>query len=490
MESWSATALWALLRENAQYLTAFAYVASSAAVTLHATLWKRDSPAVVAWIGVAWLSPFVGALGYYLFGINRIRRRAARLSVGQAWLPVRALELSAAETEQRARLLKSRRAGGLVRLSDRISNRRLLPGNRIRPLVNGDETYPAMLEAIAAADKSISLASYIFDNDPTGMEFVDSLAAAVARGVEVRVLIDAVGASYSRRSIFKPLRLAKVPTAAFLPTRLPRLPNTANLRNHRKLLVVDGETGFTGGTNIRHNHRLALAPRAPTRCLHFELAGPVIRHLQQTFALDWAFASGEQLEGERWFPGEERKGEVWARGISHGPDEDFEKLGELLLGALSLARASVQIVTPYFLPPPGLMRILGITALRGVRVDILIPEVNNVRLVQWATLGEISRLLEAGCNVYLVPPPFDHSKLLVIDERWSLIGSTNWDQRSLRLNFEFNVECFSAPLARRLAGMVEEKRRGARRLSARQLGSRSLLAKLRDGSARLLAPYL
>jgi cardiolipin synthase A/B len=475
---------------NAEYLLAGLHIAMSVAVTIHATLLKRDSKAVIAWIGVAWLSPIIGSLAYYLFGINRIQRRAVQLAVKKAWSPVSKLELTSEEALQKEFFRNNERADSMIQLSRELSGRYLLPGNDIKPLIDGDEAYPAMLAAIRSASKSVSLVSYIFDNDPSGLAFVEALANAHNRGVEVRILVDGVGSNYSRPSIIKPLRDAGIPTAVFLPTRVPRLPKTANLRNHRKILVIDGEVGFTGGTNIRQGHCLQQSPTNPTRCLHFQIAGPVIKHLQQTFAVDWAFVTKEQLEGERWFPTRERHGEIWARGISHGPDEDFEKISDLLVGALSLARDSVQIVTPYFLPPATLMQVLGVTAMRGVRVDIFIPAENNVRLVQWATMGELWQLLDKGCNVYLVPPPFDHTKLMIVDDLWSLIGSTNWDPRSLRLNFEFNVECYSRELAQQLQALIDEKRKSARKLHISDLTNRSNATKLRDGGARLFGPYL
>lgn len=286
---------------NAEYLLAALYIAMSVSVSVHAILLKRDSRAVIGWIGVAWLSPFVGSMAYYLFGINRIQRRAVQLTVKKAWSPVSKLELTDEEETQKEFLRSNERAGSMIQLSRQLSDRYLMPGNAIKPLLNGDLAYPAMLAAIGRARKSISLVSYIFDNDASGLQFVDALAAAKGRGVEVRVLVDGVGASYSRPSILGPLRKAGIPTATFLPTRVPRLPNTANLRNHRKIMVVDGETGFTGGTNIRHGHCLEASPANPTRCLHFEISGPVIKHLQNTFAVDWAFVTGEPLEGDLWF---------------------------------------------------------------------------------------------------------------------------------------------------------------------------------------------
>lgn len=472
-----------------EYVLLVLYVAMALSVSVHATLWKRNSQAVIGWIGVAWLSPYVGAIAYYLLGINRIRRRAVLLSVRRVWRQVGKIQLSEREAAQREAL--DRDSGkGMIRLSQHLSSDNLLPGNAIVPLSNGDQAFPEMLQAIRSAGKSVSLCSFIFDYDPTGKKFVEALAAAVQRGVEVRVLIDGVGASYTFSSTIRRLRRAAVPVAAFLPTRVPRLPNTANLRNHRKIMVVDGELGFTGGTNIRHDHCLQEQPRKPTRCLHFRLQGPIIRHLQQTFAVDWAFATGESLQGEQWFPSVERHGDIWAQGISAGPDEDFEKLSDLLVGAISMARESVQLATPYFLPPPALMQVLGVAAMRGLEVDIVLPGKCNIPPVYWATMAEIRPLLERGCRVHLSPPPFDHSKLLIVDRAWSLIGSTNWDQRSLRLNFEFNVECYSEDFASQLQAIMADKLAHSQRLTIPDLDRRSLARKLRDGTARLFGPYL
>jgi cardiolipin synthase len=216
----------------------------------------------------------------------------------------------------------------------------------------------------------------------------------------------------------------------------------------------------------------------------------VVAQFQEAFAVDWLFAAGESLDGETWFPQLSRAGTVWARGIANGPDEDFEKLVNTLLGALSVARSSVRVVTPYFLPQAPLIHALNVTALRGVELDIVIPAENNVKLVQWAATAQLWQLVEKGCRVFLTPPPFDHTKLMVVDGIWSLIGSTNWDPRSLRLNFEFDVECYDNVLAARLNQLIDGKLARARRVRLEDLHARRLPVRLRDGLARLLTPYL
>ncbi len=336
----------------------------------------------------------------------------------------------------------------------------------------------------------MALSTYIFDNDVAGRMFLDALERAVFRGVQVRVLVDAVGARYSFPPIVGELHRRDVRVARFGRTLLPWRMPYMNLRNHRKLLVVDGAVGFTGGMNIRDECLLERAPHRPTQDLHFRLEGPAVRQLLGTFVEDWAFTTGERLEGEEWSAPETSPGVVVARGITDGPDHDLGKARFVYLGALACAQRLVRIVTPYFLPDSALITALSVTALRGVRVEILLPEVNNQALVHWAATHQLWQVLERGCRVYYTRPPFDHSKLMLVDEGWALFGSANWDPRSLRLNFEFDVECYDRGLVNCLSGIVDRKLDAARRVRLDDVNGRPLPVRLRDGVARLAAPYL
>lgn len=466
------------------------FVAATMA-TVHILLWKRDSRAAIAWVGLIWLAPLVGVIAYFCFGINRIQRKAISLKVRESWNPDVEPQLTPEDVEKRDELtVRHPNLPGLASVGRSVTGRPILPGNRIEPLINGDEAYPAMLASIDQAEHSVALLSYIFDSDQAGDAFFESLVRARDRGVEVRVLIDGVGSRYSKPNMVRRLRSAGMRVAAFLPTRVPRLFKYANLRNHRKILIVDGKIGFTGGTNIREGHWLSRDPKSPVQCVHFRVEGPVVRQLQEVFAIDWAFASGESLGGDLWFPTIERCGPVWARGIPDGPDEDFEKISDTILGALSAATTDVRIVSPYFLPDAALIRALCVTAMRGVDVRIYVPEKTNILLVNWAMTDQYWQLLEKGCRIFLTPSPFDHTKLLVIDDVWALIGSTNWDARSLRLNFEFNVECYDEALAARLNELIHQKAQKAREITLEEVDSRSFLVRMRDGLARLLSPYL
>jgi len=466
----------------------------------HAILVKRDTRSTIGWVGLIWLSPVFGAIAYAVLGVNRIRSRAGQLRAGQlavvhelrADVPTTAqLEAAIGPAESPLR--------SLATLVESVTGRPLVAGNRIEPLVGGDEAYPRMLAAIDAATRSIGMASYIFDNDPTGKLFAAALGRAAARGVEVRVLVDGIGSRYTWPSIIGVLSRQGVRVDRFLPTTVPLYFPYANLRNHRKILVVDGTVGFTGGLNIRDGCWLAHQPRHPVRDMHFELRGPVVTQLLEVFAEDWAFAADEVLVGDAadaaanaaWGPSLESAGDMLARGVRYGPDDpDIGRIKLVIVGALAAAQKSVRIMTPYFLPDDAVCQALDVAAMSGVTVDIVLPDQNNLALVSWASTALLWQVLGRGCNVWMSPPPFDHTKLMVVDGSWAMFGSGNWDDRSMRLNFEFNVETYDRDLAggldRHIAGVIAK----SRRRTLAEVDARSLPVRLRDGVARLFSPYL
>jgi cardiolipin synthase len=225
------------------------------------------------------------------------------------------------------------------------------------------------------------------------------------------------------------------------------------------------------------------------RDLHFKVEGPAVAQLQEAFRTDWHFTCGQWLD-EKWFPRIYRVGHTAVRGISDGPDHDFEKGRWTILGALGLAQKSIQIVTPYFVPDGILISELGLAALKGVRVDIILPALNDLPIVHWASRATLWQVLERGCHVWFSPAPFDHSKIMTVDRGWALVGSSNWDTRSFRLNFEFNMECYDQTLASELANIVDEKMAGSHEVTLAEMDSRGVPVKIRDGVARLFAPHL
>lgn len=466
-------------------------LAAMGASAIHVVMYKKDIRAALGWIGLIGFAPILGIVLYWTFGINRIQRKAKNLFSGSQPVAIPfEQEVLYPNHLQRDIGLEADQFYQLARLTERVTVNPLMGGNSLDPLVNGDEAYPAMLQSIEQAEHSVTLTTYIFDTDNWGQLFRKALADAVSRGVQVRVLIDDIGARYAFPSIVRGLQRDNVTVSRFMRSIKPWRFRYYNLRNHRKILVVDGKSGFTGGMNIRCGNVLGDNPKHPVQDLHFRVQGPVVTELQRAFAEDWKFTSGEELTGELWFPEVPVQGSAIARGISDGPDEDYDKLRLVILGALSCAKRSIRIASPYFLPDEELALALRVAALKGIEVEIFQPEVNNLRMVKWAAAAHYEELLEDGCTIWYTPPPFDHTKIMLVDDMWVLLGSANWDPRSLQFNFEFNVEVYDGTLAGRVNRILAAKRGLAKRLSMDALQSRSMLFRFRDNLFRLASPYL
>ena len=442
---------------------------------LHALLTKADPRSALNWMAVCILVPYGGALLYWLFGINRVRR-GRQLSPPAAPSQTPAPTVAGVASTLAAQL----------RIGDALTGRPLEPGNVIEPLHNGELAFPRMLAAIGEARDSVWLCTYIFQTDAVGGEFIAALASAVRRGVSVRVLVDGIGEWYDWPHVVPQLRRAGVPTARFLPPRLLPPNLSLNCRNHRKILLTDGQTAFIGGMNLGGREVGGGTGRRMTD-IHFRLRGPVVAQLAQTFAEDWGFASAERLP----LPlAPSALGESACRVIAGGPDQDVDQLLLILLSALASAQRHVQIMTPYFIPPLELVAALEATALRGVTVSLVLPGHSNLRYLDWATLHWIPALVARGVRVHLQPPPFSHAKLLVIDGRYAHIGSVNVDTRSLRLNFEIAVEVYDEQFCGQLAAFIAEHERASAPLSVPETQSVPLLPRVRNALCWLVSPYL
>ena len=459
------------------YVIGAAVIGAAALAAGHAVVYKRDPRSASLWVLVILLLPAAGPVLYMLFGVNRVQRRAARL---------RGTQMRRHPLPNLEQTLPGTQLAPLARLVGAVAERPLVEGNAVEPLVDGREAYPAMLAAIEAAKSSIALSSYIFHGDGIGERFIHALTEAQRRGVAVRVLIDDVSDRLSWTSPGKKLRRAGVPVGVFNPTLVPARLHAMHLRNHRKILVVDGALGFTGGMNIDRRYW----GEGAYRDLHFRLRGPVVAQLMEVFAEDWAFSTDESLRGAPWFCAPENAGGVVARTIDAGPDESFERLRWAYIAGLNEARRSVRLCTPYFIPDAALVSELNAAALRGVEVDILLPAKSDLPHVHWAAVHQLWQVLEYGCRVWMRPGPFDHSKLMVVDAEWTLLGSGNWDARSMRLNFELCVECYSRDLGRQMDAFTRERRAQSSPVTLEALNARPLPIKLRDGVARLFAPLL
>ena len=477
----------------------------------HVLLYKRDPRAAMGWISVCVFFPIAGPLLYFLLGINRVENRALALRDGPR--PRRFIRFkegvdkpqivhsstNTLSTESQLKAIEPGHEFGMLssleRSSAAITGLPLLPGNRVTVLYDGEQTYSTMLRAIEQASQSVDLMSYIFSRDEVGRRFVDALDAALKRGVQVRVMTDAMGELYSFPPVGSLLRKKGIKLIRFHPFRLLPPSLALNLRNHRKILVVDGQIGFTGGINIGMRHIVRdTRNRHPTRDIHFRIEGPVVAQLRAVYNNSWKLAGGEpsalpafetpfQITPENF-------GSSQCRVIEDGPDENFDKLEKVMFSAISAAEKSIRIMTPYFLPSAEMIAVLQNAVLRGVQVTIVLPEKSNLFFVDWATRNMLWELLYCNIEVRYQPPPFAHSKLFLVDSRYLIIGSANIDARSLRLNYELDMEIYDSELARQLESQFDDIAAESREITLEEIDSRSLLVRTRDAFCWLFSPYL
>uniref|UniRef100_A6VUY9 Phospholipase D/Transphosphatidylase n=1 Tax=Marinomonas sp. (strain MWYL1) TaxID=400668 RepID=A6VUY9_MARMS len=462
------------------------HISLSVVTSLHVLLFKENERTSLAWIGLVIFSPVLGSLFYWLFGINRIRRIAKREHPQTLKQDFRykedCIDFHCLPENWHSSVI----AGYTIHPVNYVDD------NSIEPLVNGDNAYPAMIKSIQAAKHHIVLSSYIFDYDSLGRQFVNALAQAQQRGVVVHVLLDGIGVGYSWRKSDRALKRRGVRTAQFLPAISFTSIRFINLRNHRKILCVDGEEAYIGGMNISKSNLVGSA-KHPIDDVHFKVTGPVIDQISQVFIEDWFFATRELIQFPSYSPSNlkvENDKSVVARVIQDGPDEHHNRIRWTLINALVCAQTSVKIITPYFIPDQTLMTSLHAAALRGVSVEIIVPEHSNILFVDWVMEANYPRVIEHGIKIYKNKRPFDHSKIVLIDDVWSFIGSTNWDARSLEFNFEINLECFDTNLNTQLTELFESKKFNAEGVLEEDVRGLSIYKKIRNNLFRLFSPYL
>jgi cardiolipin synthase A/B len=459
--------------------TALAAIGFAAAIfaALHALLHKRRPQSAIGWIAVSMAWPFVGALLYYLFGVNRVKARARKLLTRHPAIDCPTEYLGTPPPP----------LVPLARLGAAVSGWPLTAGNKIEALHDAAFIFEQMIAAIDGAGAYVYFSTYIFDAGPVGRRFAAALIAAAERGADVRVLLDGFGEWYSWQRASDLFRGTPVRFARFLPPRLWPPTINLNLRNHRKILAVDGIVAFTGGINVRDRY-LDGAEAERIVDSHFRLSGPVLAQMETVFLRDWQFATGDPTTAARRVP--EPAGAALCRAVADGPDGGLDRLTALLTGAIGSARQRIAIMTPYFVPPRELVAPLQAAALAGVDVAVLLPARNNLPYVHRATRHMLWELLERGIKVYYQPAPFVHSKLFYVDDHYAQIGSANFDSRSLRLNFEMNVEIYDRDTVAGLARHFETLRARSIEVTLADVDSRSVVTRAIDGLAWLFSPYL
>jgi cardiolipin synthase len=467
-------------------ITIIFHVSLSLLTSLHVLLFKENERTSLAWIGLVILSPVVGSLFYWLFGINRIKRLAQKKHPKTRKQDFRHQQKPIKFYDLPKRWHSSIIAGYKIHPINYIA------ANTVETLINGDTAYPAMIQSINSAKHCIVLSSYIFNCDSVGKQFINALAKAHHRGVIVKVLLDGIGIGYSWHKSDRALKKLGVTTARFLPAISLTSIRFINLRNHRKILCVDGEVAYIGGMNISQSNVVKTALN-PIDDVQFKVTGQVIDQISQVFIEDWFFATGELIQFPAYKPDTQKQKNVQsvvARVIQDGPDEDHNKIRWTLINAVASAQTSVRIMTPYFIPDQTLMTSLHAAALRGVLIEIIVPEHSDIIFVNWVMEANFFRIIKHGIHIYKNKRPFDHSKIVIIDNIWSFLGSTNWDARSLEFNFEINLECFDVNLNAKLTELFALKRQNAIPVTEIELNDFSIFKRIRNNFCRLFSSYL
>jgi cardiolipin synthase len=495
-----AAATWpCILLDLGLHLTLFLLV------TLHCLKTRRESTSALLWIFVAWSFPVIGALLYLIFGINRVPRKAwhkqradseflaERQAREDEALPMtywRAVHesLAAEPADPEAREIN----GIMNRL---LPNHPLLGGNLVRPLLDGDEAYPVMLEAIRQARHHVHLQSFIIRNDAVGREFLDLLAEKARGGVTIRVLFDKFGSTGAVLSrLFAPFKqVPNMHVCGWTQANMFKRQFQINLRNHRKILVVDGKQAFFGGINL-HNENVTRPGHPAIRDYHTEAQGPIVQELQYSFLRDWYFMTDDDPEillQQANFPHVPAMGPAQARLINSGPTPDeIENIGDVFFECLVSARKQLLVVTPYFVPPQDILHAFRAAASRGVDVRLVVPKHNNHLYAGLAGQALYEEMLAVGVKIFERHPPFMHAKALIMDDKLALVGSANLDVRSLRLNYETNLLIFDAAYVNALKRIVLNDIAQSEELTLPAWQARPVVRRLLENFCHLLMPVL
>lgn len=464
-----------------------------ALVILHILRTRRNPRGMLVWILTLLLLPFLGLLLYLLVGETpirrRVRRRRRRRRKIESGLAQQTAVLASAFDGREQRETPNAHLA-MMQLATRISDTVVTHGNEVDVYHDAERAFLALSLAIESARSHIHMEYYIYADDETGRAMRDLLIKKAREGVEVRLLLDAVGCWKLRRSFVKSMQREGVTVAFFLPWGLTRRRFQLNCRNHRKLTVVDGNLGFFGSKNIADEYLGRRNASTTWRDTHLRVAGPSVAQLQEIFVEDWHFATKEDLSSDRYFPEPTIAGDRLVQLVPSGPDRRAGVLHQMLNAAVSDATRSVSLLTPYFVPDGAMHLALTSAAYRGVRVQLLVPCRSDHWLVLWAGRSFYRELLEAGVEIYEYDKGMLHSKEVIIDQRWAMVGSANMDVRSFKINFELTSVLYDEGLAFALQADFDRLRDQAHRQTIRRIKDWTYGQELAAGLARLATPLL
>jgi cardiolipin synthase len=363
----------------------------------------------------------------------------------------------------------------------------LVGGNDVRTLLNGDQIFPAMLEAIRGARQSIDFETYIYWSGTIGKAFADALSERARAGVQVRVMLDWVGSEKMDGSHLDQMRQAGVEVRKYHPVRWYTL-NRLNNRTHRKLLIVDGQIGFTGGVGIADEWTGHAQDPEHWRDTHFQLRGPAVAQMQAAFADNWTKLTGTVLHGDDYFPAPMRAGDQQAQVFKSSIDGGSESMHLMYLLSIAAATKTIDLAMAYFVPDSVTEEALVAALRRGVRMRIILPNAYvDAGIVRRASRAKWGALLDAGAEIYEYQPTMYHCKVLVVDGLWVSVGSTNFDNRSFRLNDEANLNVFDGEFARHQIAIFEDDLKHSRRIQPREWQARPWTEKAQEQLTRLLS---
>jgi cardiolipin synthase A/B len=451
---------------------------------------KKEPTSALAWCLLAIFLPLVGPLVFFFFGYQHVHRPLKRKRRHQKQFrsrdpaSVRGLPRTAESTGPEAPW------ESMARLAQRVEAFPLTQGNQVDFYHEGVAALEAKLKAIQAAQHHIHLEYFIIQPDECGRSVIDELARKAREGVQVRLLYDAMGSHRLGRRHLRPLLAAGGQVAAFLPFRLLRRRLQVNLRNHRKILVVDGQVAFTGGLNLGDEYLCKVARFGFWRDTDLRVEGPAVADLQRVFIEDWDFASGEHLRGDAYYPVPARKGRLPVQVISSGPDQDFKAIREVYFAAILRAQKRLWIASPYFVPDAALMDALCLAGYQGVDVRLLGQYRPDKWIPYFAARYYWGDVLEAGVKVYQYTRGMMHSKVILVDGQWASVGSANLDNRSMHLNFELNCLIYSPEATAELERAFVQDLQEAIQLDREVFARRPFPGRVIENACRLLSPVL
>jgi cardiolipin synthase len=461
------------------------------AVIPNILLRKREATVAVAWCLLVLFLPVLGAFFYWVFGSNQLHRRVRRKGSHRASFPLEhpppSREATRGASEPNAPPLP---VPELAHLALAVHAFPVSHGNAVTLYHDTTKAFAALLEAIAAARHHVHVEFFILRSDDTGEALLKLLAEKARAGVEVRLLYDSVGALFLKSRTVRPLVEAGGRVRGFLPVNPVRSWVQVNLRNHRKVVVVDGQVGFTGGMNIGDEYLGRSKRFGYWRDTFLRLQGPAVAGLQRIFTEDWDFAAHEALTARAYFPELAAAGDSAVQVVESGPDQALNSVREIYFGAIVAARERLWVASPYFVPDSGLLDALRLARYRGVDVRLLCLMKPDHFLSFWASRYYWSDLLEVGGRVYQYAKGMMHSKIVLVDGRWAMVGSANMDNRSLRLNFEAGCMLHSPALVAELERQYLADLEDSVPVDPAAFAQRPFRVRLTENACRLFSPVL